>query len=73
MKLYYLIFRLIMSCTIYDFIFAVKSATKKSDFQANYELYYEFLFAFKGEAKKIRFSGQLKKSTNRCSHTFQIW
>ena len=46
---------------------------KKSDFQANYELYYEFLFAFKGEAKKIRFSGQLKKSTNRCIHTFQIW
>ena len=30
MKLYYLIFRLIMSCTIYDFIFAVKSATKKN-------------------------------------------
>ena len=61
MKLYYLIFRLIMSCTIYDFIFAVKSATKKSDFQANYELYYEFLFAFKGEAKKNQIFRPIKE------------
>ena len=32
-----------------------KVRQKKSDFQANYELYYEFLFAFKGEAKKSDF------------------